>query len=111
MPSPEQYPRRRTVPWRVLAEEALVVDPKKGYLYPLNRVAARIWQLCDGAHTVETIIGRLVEEFDAEPVTIRQDAVDFLDRLTESGLVTVHDAPAPEDTDARGSGGPRRTSG
>ena len=95
MPSPEQYPRRRTVPWRLLEEEALVVDPKKGYLYPLNRVAARIWQLSDGVHTVEEIVSQLVEEFDADPATIRHDALEFLDSLTASALVTVHDAPAP----------------
>lgn len=107
MPSSEQYPRRRRVPWRVLEGEALVVDPKRGYLYPLNPVGARIWELCDGLHTVHGIVDLLVEEFDADVATIRQDAGEFLDGLAAAGLITAHDAPTPDDTEPGPRGTPR----
>ena len=63
MSSLDRYPSRRHVAWRALDTEAIVVDPKAGMLYPLNSVATRIWQLCDGTHTVGTIVDRLAEEF------------------------------------------------
>ncbi len=91
----DRYPRRRTVPWRTLDTEALVVDVAGGRVYPLNQVAARIWQLCDGARTVDAIVEMLVEEFDADPALIRRDAERFIDELAGAQLVEVMTAPAP----------------
>ena len=96
MPSPDRYPRRRPVPWRVLDTEALVVDPKAGLLYPLNSVAARIWELADGSRSIDAIAAALVEEFDADETTIRSDAKQFLDDLTRAGLISMEPAPASD---------------
>jgi len=65
----EGYPRRRSVPWRAIDTEAVVVDVKSGLLYPLNAVGATIWDLCDGSRTVDEIVAALVDTFDAEPAT------------------------------------------
>lgn len=93
MASPEQYPCRKSAPWRVLDTEALVVDVRGGLIYPLNRVATRIWQLCDGAHTIDAIVRALVDEFDADEATIRSDAMTFLDELARAGLIVIRDTP------------------
>lgn len=89
MASPEIYPCRRQVPWRVLDTEALVVDVKTGVLYPLNGVAARIWQLCDGERTLDEIVAALAAEFDAEEATIREDARRFVDELANARLISL----------------------
>lgn len=89
MASPEIYPCRRPVPWRVLDTEALVVDVKTGLLYPLNSVATRIWQLADGERPLEDIVTALAEEFDAEEATIREDARRFIDELARAGLISL----------------------
>ena len=95
-PSPDRYPRRRQVPWRTLDTEALVVDVSGGTLYPLNSVAARIWELCDGARSVEDIVHALAHEFDAEDAVIRRDAERFIDELTAARLVEIATAPSTE---------------
>lgn len=89
MDSAEAFPVRQPVPWRALDTEALVVDVKGGLLYPLNSVGARIWELCDGARSVDEIVGMLASEFDAPAATIRADAVEFIDRLTGARLVSI----------------------
>lgn len=89
MPSREACPRRRTVPWRVLDTEALVVDPQAGLLYPLNSVGARIWELADGSRSVDAIVAALVDEFAADEPTIRRDATRFLDELATAGLISM----------------------
>lgn len=93
MPSAERYPARRHVAWRAIDTEALVVDPKAGLLYPLNSVAARIWELCDGARTVEAIIDIVAEEFDAPRATITADTNEFLEALAASNLIRLDDKP------------------
>ena len=85
----EAFPVRKSVPWRALDTEALVVDVKGGLLYPLNAVGARIWQLCDGASSVEEIVAALAAEFEAPEATIRVDAVEFIERLAEAKLVSI----------------------
>ena len=95
-PSPDRYPRRRQVPWRTLDTEALVVDVSGGTLYPLNSVAARIWELCDGARSFEDIVHALSHEFDAEDAVIRCDAERFIDELTAARLVEIATAPSTE---------------
>lgn len=88
MTSPERCPSRRRVAWRVLDTEALVVDPKAGLLYPLNSVATRIWQLCDGTHSIEAIVATVADEFDAPRATIAADAEHFLGALLAANLIT-----------------------
>ena len=96
MPSPDRYPRRRQVPWRTLDTEALVVDVGAGTLYPLNSVAARIWELCDGARSMDDIVRALASEFDAEEDVIRLDAERFIDDLTAARLVEIATGPSGE---------------
>ena len=86
-PLPDFRPRRREVPWRALDTEALVVDVDSGRLYPLNSVATRIWTLCDGARSLDDIARAVVEEFDADEATIRQDVAQFVAQLRAAGLV------------------------
>jgi pyrroloquinoline quinone biosynthesis protein D len=85
----DAFPVRKSVPWRTLDTEALVVDVKGGLLYPLNSVAARIWDLCDGARSVNEIVGVLAVEFEAPEPTIRTDAIEFLERLADAKLVSI----------------------
>jgi hypothetical protein len=100
MASPDAYPCRREVPWRVLDTETLVVDVKGGMLYPLNAVATRIWQLCDGTRSVEAIGRALIDEFEAGEATVRADVDRFIGELEAAGLLTLEPGPrataAPE---------------
>ena len=101
MPSPDAFPCRNEVPWRTLDTEALVIDAKKGLLYPLNSVGARIWQLSDGSHSVNDIVRTLVGEFDIDEATARSDALTFLDNLASAGLVSIDVAPRLRPADAK----------
>ena len=89
MDSTESFPLRKSVPWRNLDTEALVVDVKGGLLYPLNSVGARIWDLCDGARSVDEIVGVLADEFAAPETTIRTDAIEFIERLADARLISL----------------------
>lgn len=89
MDSADAFPVRKPVPWRTLDTEALVVDVKGGLLYPLNTVGARIWELCDGARSVDEIVAALAAEFEAPEATVRADAVEFIERLADAKLVSI----------------------
>lgn len=89
------YPVRKQVPWRAIDTETLVVDVKAGLLFPLNSVATRIWQLCDGQRTVEEIVQIVTAEFDADGKTIRQDTAEFIQELLQRRLISLDMKPQP----------------
>ena len=82
------YVRHQDIAWRLVEGDALLVDPRNGRIYPLNPVAARIWEMLDQQHLASQIVEILVQEFDASPDVIRQDAYDFISRLFEAQLLT-----------------------
>ena len=68
-------------------ESALLLDPDSGNYFSLTEVGARIWELCDGEHTLDEIAGALAGEYDAAPETIQADARELLAELAAEGLL------------------------
>lgn len=68
-------------------ESALLLDPNSGDYFSLTDVGARIWELCDGEHTIDEIADSLAAEYDAPPETIRADAYELLEELGAAGLL------------------------
>lgn len=84
----QRYPKRHeNVAWRTVVDKALLVNPKDSFIYPLNTVATRIWELMDGETSTEDIIKKLCEEFECEKSAIQRDALEFLEELRKSGLI------------------------
>ena|SRR5579864_4516873 len=48
---------------------------------PVNQAGAAIWEMCDGAHTLDQIVDKLAEVYDQERGRIEQDARTFLGEL------------------------------
>lgn len=68
------------VPERVLAPDAIAVD---------------ILQSCDGARTVDEIVGELVEKYAADRATVAADVIALLQDLADKGfLVEAKDVPS-----------------
>lgn len=76
-----------------LSGEAVVLHLDRGVYYGLNSVGARIWQLVQSPITVDGIVRTLLAEYEVERERCEADVQDLLARLSEAGLVEVHDAP------------------
>ena len=64
----------------------MLVYPEKGLL--LNATATEVVKLCTGEHSVAQIIERLRRKFhDAQPEKVEREVLDFLQALSERGLV------------------------
>jgi len=75
------------VAWRLVQEDALLVDPHSGKIFPLNPVAARVWTLLEESRRVSEIVEILINEFDAPPETVRNDAYEFIEKLLDANLL------------------------
>lgn len=77
--------------WQEIDGETVLLMAADEKLLGLNAVAGRIWQLVDGTRSVEAIARTLDAEFDAAGSDLRQDTLDFVNRLVTLGLMEACD--------------------
>lgn len=82
------YPQRKE---QVIAQKAssdfLLFDMNDGNYYSLNEVGCRIWELCDGNHSLAQIIETLVAEYDAAAETLAEDVWELIEKLRTGKLI------------------------
>lgn len=75
-----------------LGDEILVLAVASGRYHRLERVAARAWELLEGAVRVAELRDALVEEYGVGADRCERDLVELLENLRERGLVEVRAA-------------------
>lgn len=55
--------------------------------YEIDEVGLRIWELCDGEHTIDEIATTIIQEYDAPYDRVLADCQDFVADLTHKGLL------------------------
>jgi coenzyme PQQ biosynthesis protein PqqD len=92
MIGPDSRPRRRD---RVLVQRAddqwTLLDVESGQYYALDEVSGRVWDLCDGSHSVSAMVAALCQEYDAPAEDVQEDVLAFLGEMAEEKLV-VHES-------------------
>ncbi len=86
--------RSSAIAARMLGGEMMVMSAVDSTFFTLNEVATVIWQAADGCTPLSQIVEQGVcQEFDVEPETARHDAEQFVDELTQHGILLVSDHP------------------
>ena len=84
----KQIPRRRDdLIERELPEELILYDPENDRAFLLNRVAALIWDLCDGNNSVEMIADQIATMFTNPVKQIHDDVRSFIGKYLREGLL------------------------
>ena len=89
MISRESCPRRME---QVIAQKAandfLLFNMDNGNYYSLNDIGGRIWELCDGQHSVSQLVVTIATEYDAPAEIVEKDIVDLLEGLQDGKLIS-----------------------
>jgi Coenzyme PQQ synthesis protein D (PqqD) len=89
---------------RLLGDEMMIMSATDSTLFSLNPVASCIWQAADGSMPLSEIVkSRVCAEFDVDPETAYRDAEEFVDRLSQHGILKVSSAPEPNATAGGGT--------
>ena len=78
---------------RFLDKEAVLLNLETERYFGLDETGARMWQVATTAKNIEDACAQLLDEYEVEGETLRQNLNDLLERLTENGLLTL----APSD--------------
>jgi hypothetical protein len=79
--------RSERVAYRVIDGEALVMVVDRKALHRLNDVGSRVFELCDGQTSVDSIVEAIVREFVVDASTARADVEKFINALAEAGAI------------------------
>ena len=87
--------------YRMMEDEAVVVNLKDSTFHTLNPVASFIWQQADGKNTVGQIADMVCREFEVAPGVAEKDCLEFVGSLVGKDLLCLLPQPVEEGKDAR----------
>lgn len=88
------FARRTEVEAHTLPDQSvLLYEKSRGVALPVNESGAKIWELCDGTHSVDQIIEDLALRYDAPRSQIDRDAHEFIAVLLRHGLLDRQSSP------------------
>ena len=86
------FAKKLKVPWRIIDDEAVIVDLAGNTVLQLNDTGRRIWERIDGAASVARIVECIIDEYAVDRDAAHDDTVRFIDTLVGKGL--IHEVPA-----------------
>lgn len=69
-----------------LGGEVILLELDEGAYYSLNPVGAKIWELIQAPIRLETVCGRLIEEYEVTEEECLRDVLRVVSDLLERGL-------------------------
>jgi len=75
-----------------VGDEMVMMSATKGNYIGLSPVGARIWELLETPHSIESLCHALIGEYDVDPVTCRAEVDSFIATLGQHQAVRIDDA-------------------
>jgi len=75
------------ISWRLMGDQAMILDLDSGFTYSLNQSGALIWQGIGKERTLAEILKSLKEAYDLREESLLRDLLSLLRELETAGLV------------------------
>ncbi|MGD2181418.1 PqqD family protein [Lusitaniella coriacea] len=72
-----------------LADEAVLLNLQNEAYYGLDDVGTRMLTVLQGSESIKIAYQQLAEEYEVDPAVLKQDLLDFIEKLLEHGLVRL----------------------
>ncbi len=79
--------------YRVIDDEAVIVDLEDSTFHALNPVATFIWEQMNGRTRVEEIVERVCQEFEVTRETAEKDCREFIEALKRREMIVLSSDP------------------
>ena len=78
--------------FREMQGEAVLLNIETGIYFGLDSTGTATWNVMQKQKNVGKIIDSLLQEYEIDPETCREDLLKFLNNLQKNGLLEVHEA-------------------
>ena len=75
------------VVFRILGDEAVILNLASGVYFGLDTVGTRMWQLMSEHGSIDKVVSALLDEYEVEETQLRNDLDKLIEQLSEKGLV------------------------
>ena len=75
--------------FRLVGDEAVLLNLTTELYLGLDLVGARMWTVLNDAPSIQAAYDALLQEYEVEPDRLRQDIDELLGQLLEQGLIEV----------------------
>lgn len=79
--------KNKKIPWRIVEDEAILVNVAAAAIIHLNEAGAEIWRCIEADTPIRQIIGHICDTFDINEETARNDTLEFVELLSQKGVV------------------------
>ena len=84
------------VVFRILGDEAVILNLASGVYFGLDSVGTRMWQLISEHGSMDKVVEVLLDEYEVEETKLRSDLDQLIRQLSEKGLVKTNGAEASQ---------------
>lgn len=74
---------------RFLDKEAVLLNIETERYFGLDETGTRMWQLTTAAPNIASAYQQLVDEYEVDGETLRQNLIELLNKLADNGLLTM----------------------
>lgn len=89
------YKRMAGLPWQMIDDKAVIIDPQSQKVHELNEVGSVIWQNLDGVQDIHALSEMLKNDFECETAMVSSDILEFCEGLAEEGIVECLNDKSP----------------
>jgi hypothetical protein len=77
---------------REIRGESVLLDLASESYFGLDEVGTGMWRALTSHPTIEAAVAALLAEYEVAPDHLRRDVAQFVEKLSDAGLVDVRDA-------------------
>jgi Coenzyme PQQ synthesis protein D (PqqD) len=89
--------RSSAIAARIVGGEMMIMSAVDSTFFTLNDVATVIWQAADGRTPLSAIVAnKICPEFDVDPDQAGRDVEQFVNDLSQHGILLVSEQPIPD---------------
>jgi len=84
--------------FRILDDEAVILNVANGIYFGLDSVGTRMWQLMSEHRSTDPVVGTLLDEYEVGEDRLRYDLDQLIRQLVDKGIVQIdaENTPAPD---------------
>lgn len=79
--------RVKNIPWQVIDQNTLILNPKESTAHELNETASWIWNQLEQELPMSDIVEKMCQTFDIDKATAEKDTTLFVDEMVMKGIL------------------------